>query len=48
MNDPDITVYPDNDAVGVFAGSPPGRDKNERRLSKYLDADAEVPYWEEP
>ncbi|ACV48306.1 MULTISPECIES: cupin domain-containing protein [Halomicrobium] len=46
MYDPDITVYPDNDAVGVFAGSPPGGDESERRLSKYLDADAEVPYWD--
>ncbi|MEM4782461.1 MAG: cupin domain-containing protein [Halalkalicoccus sp.] len=24
MRDPDITVYPDADAIGVFAGSPPG------------------------
>lgn len=24
MQDPDITVYPDADAIGVFAGSPPG------------------------
>ncbi|WP_372479050.1 cupin domain-containing protein [Halomicrobium sp. HM KBTZ05] len=47
MNEPDITVYPDNDAVGVFAGSPPGGQKSERRLSKYLDLDAEVPYWDD-
>jgi len=47
MNDPDITVYPDNDAVGVFAGAPPGGDKSRRRLSKYLDLDAEVPYWDD-
>ena len=47
MNDPDVTVYPDNDAVGVFAGAPPGGDKSRRRLSKYLDLDAEVPYWDD-
>jgi len=46
MNDPDITVYPDNDCVGLFAGAPPGGEKSARRLSKYLDSDAEVPYWD--
>ena len=47
MNEPDITVYPDDDTVGLYAGSPPGGDKAERTLSTYLDSDAEVPYWDE-
>lgn len=47
MNEPDITVYPDDDKVGLYAGSPPGGDKNERTLSTYLDRDAEVSYWDE-
>lgn len=47
MNDPDITVYPDDDSVGLYSGSPPGGDKDERTLSKYLDIDAEVSYWDE-
>jgi uncharacterized cupin superfamily protein len=47
MNDPDITVYPDNGSVGLFAGAPTGGDKSARRLSRYLDIDAEVPYWDE-
>ena len=47
MNDPDITVYPDTGAVGLYAGAPPGGNKSERRLSTYLDADAEVAYWDD-
>lgn len=47
MNEPDITVYPDDDKVGLYGGSPPGGDKAERTLSTYLDRDAEVPYWDD-
>jgi uncharacterized cupin superfamily protein len=47
MNDPDITVYPDDDSVGLYAGSPPGGDKDERSLSKFLDVNAEVEYWDD-
>lgn len=47
MNDPDILVYPDDDKVGLYAGSPPGGDKEERILSTFLDVDAEVPYWDD-
>ena len=45
MNEPDITVYPDDGKVGLYAGSAPGGEKDERTLSTYLDADAEVEYW---
>ena len=47
MNDPDVTVYPNRGSVGLFAGSAPGGDGSARRLSRYLDLDAEVDYWEE-
>lgn len=47
MNEPDVTVYPDDGKVGLFAGSAPGGESNERTLSTYLDADAGVEYWSE-
>ncbi|SFS08306.1 Uncharacterized conserved protein, cupin superfamily [Halomicrobium zhouii] len=47
MNEPDITVYPDDDKVGLYAGSAPGGAKDERTLSTYLDRNAEVAYWDE-
>lgn len=46
MEDPDITVYPEDGKVGLYAGSPPGGDRDDRTLSAYLDRDAEVDYWE--
>jgi len=45
MEEPDITVYPDRDMVGLYAGSAPGGDTEERSLSTYLDLDAEKDYW---
>jgi len=47
MTDPDITVYPDRDMVGLYGGSAPGGDSDERSLSTYLDREAEVDYWED-
>lgn len=47
MEEPDITVYPDRDMVGLYAGAPPGGDRESRSLSAYLDRDAERKYWEE-
>lgn len=47
MNDPDITVYPDRDMVGLYGGSPPGGDSDARSISGFLDRDAEVDYWED-
>lgn len=47
MNDPDVTVYPDDDKVGLYGGAAPGGDETERSLSTYLDRDAEVPYWDD-
>lgn len=46
MNEPDVTVYPDDGKVGLYAGSAPGGDGDERTLSTYLDREAEVAYWD--
>jgi uncharacterized cupin superfamily protein len=46
MRDPDVTVYPDADAVGVYAGAPPGGD-GDRDVSGYFPRDAGVDYWAE-
>ncbi|WP_135303036.1 cupin domain-containing protein [Haloarcula amylovorans] len=46
MEEPDITVYPDKEMVGLYAGAAPGGDSDERTLSTYLDRDAEMEYWE--
>jgi len=45
MNDPDVTVYPDSDKLGVFAGSPPGG-REERSVHGYYERDADVDYWQ--
>jgi hypothetical protein len=42
-----VSLYPDDGKVGLFAGSAPGGESDERILSTYLDADAEVDYWSE-
>ena len=47
MEDPDITVYPDREMVGLYSGAAPGGDSEDRRLSTYLDATAELDYWDE-
>jgi len=47
MEEPDITVYPDRDMVGLYAGSAPGGDSEERSLSTYLDVHADQDYWED-
>ena len=44
MCEPDVLVYPDSRKVGVYAGAPPGESKGAVRT--YLDADAELDYWD--
>lgn len=46
MREPDVTVYPDRDRIGVFAGSAPGSDEP-RTVHGYFDLDDEVGYWED-
>jgi len=45
MRDPDVTVYPDSDWIGVFAGSPPGGE-GERDVSGHYRREETVDYWE--
>jgi len=44
MRDPDVTVYPDSEKIGVYAGSPPGGE-GERDVSGYHRRDDDVDYW---
>ncbi|WP_435154737.1 cupin domain-containing protein [Haladaptatus sp. DFWS20] len=44
MREPDVSVYPDSEKIGVFAGSAPG-DHEGRTLSGYFPLDSEVDYW---
>ena len=44
MRDPDVTVYPDSDKVGVFAGAPPGGE-GDRSVHGYFRRDDAVDYW---
>ncbi|SFR33705.1 cupin domain-containing protein [Halogeometricum limi] len=46
MRDPDVSVYPDSEKVGVFAGAPPGGD-GERTVSGYFKREDTVDYWED-
>ncbi|MFD1644526.1 cupin domain-containing protein [Haloarchaeobius litoreus] len=45
MAEPDVTVYPDSEKIGVFAGSPPGG-SGERSVHGYYRIDDDVDYWE--
>ena len=42
--DPDVTVSPDSEKIGVYAGSPPGGEA-ERDVSGYYRRDDDVDYW---
>ncbi|MXV61049.1 cupin domain-containing protein [Natronorubrum sp. JWXQ-INN-674] len=46
MNEPDVTIYPEMEKFGVFAGSPPGG-RDERSFHGYYNIDDETAYWEE-
>lgn len=41
MNEPDVTVHPERNKLGVYVGSPPGR-PDERTLSRFFDLDDSV------
>lgn len=47
MREPDIIEYPDSQKLGCFAGSAPGGDVQQRRLSVFLRQDAAVDYWQD-
>lgn len=44
MRDPDVTVYPDVDAIGVFAGSPPGG-REERTVEGFFEQRNACDFW---
>ncbi len=46
MRDPDVTVYPESEKLGVFAGAPPGGDADARTVDGYYPLDESVDYWE--
>jgi len=46
MREPDVTMYPEMDKVGVFVGAPPGG-RSGRDFQAYVPADAGVDYREE-
>lgn len=46
MREPDVTVYPDRDRIGVFAGSPPGG-SGQRDVHGYYRRTDTVEYWDE-
>jgi uncharacterized cupin superfamily protein len=45
LRDTDVTVYPDSEKIGVYAGAAPGAD-GERDVSGYYEHDAQVDYWD--
>lgn len=45
MDEPDVTVYPEHDGIGVFAGSPPGG-AGERTVAGFWRREDAVEYWE--
>ena len=45
MNEPDVTVYPDSNKIGVFVGTPPGG-SGERTVHGYHNIDDSIDYWE--
>jgi uncharacterized cupin superfamily protein len=49
MDDPEVTVYPDSEKIGVFVGTAPGGE-GERCLHEYYRTEDAVDYWtgEEP
>ena len=47
MNEPDVVGYPDADAFGVYAGTPPGGDEDERVLSGFFREDHRLDFWED-
>lgn len=47
MEEPDVVMYPDSEKVGIFAGSAPGGDKEERTYQAYHKVDESLDYWED-
>lgn len=46
LRDTDVTVYPESEKIGVYAGAAPGSD-GDRDVSGYWERDAQVDYWKD-
>ncbi|RRJ33142.1 cupin domain-containing protein [Halocatena pleomorpha] len=46
MCEPDVTVYPEMETLGVFVGSAPG-DRSGRALHGYYPLEKDIDYWED-
>jgi len=46
MLEPEVSVYPDSEKIGVFAGSAPGGDPTVRTVFAFLPEAARVDYWQ--
>lgn len=46
MHHPDVTIYPDSNKIGIFAGSAPGGDRTQRTHQLYLNTQATQQYWD--
>lgn len=47
QHEPDVTIYPDTQKVGIFAGAAPGGPKARRTYAAYLDQRVERGYWDD-
>lgn len=47
MLEPDVTVYPDSNKLGVFAGAAPGGPRVKRTFAAFLDNSARVDFWQD-
>lgn len=45
MEEPDVTVYPDSDKIGIYAGAPPGS-AADRSVEGYYRRKDRVEYWD--
>lgn len=46
MAEPDVTIYPEMNKLGVYVGAPPGS-RDERSHQGYYDLDETVDYWDD-
>lgn len=47
MLEPDVTVYPDSNKLGVFAGAAPGGPRINRTFAAFVDNGARVEFWKD-
>jgi uncharacterized cupin superfamily protein len=46
MREPDVSIYPDSEKFGVFAGAAPGSDGERHEVSGYYRLGDDVDYWD--